>query len=65
MGAPHSNFYWDLNLGRDWRIKIVLSGVEWRCKEMNVTYAATAPMVRKHCVDVKLQSGVILKAASF
>lgn len=45
MGALHSYLYWDLNLGRDWRIKIILNGVEWRRKGMNVTYAVTALMV--------------------
>lgn len=62
MGALHSYLYWDLNLGRDWRIKIILNGVEWRRKGMNVTYAVTALMVNWDREDVTLQSGVISKA---
>lgn len=61
MGALHSYLYWDLNLGRDWRIKIILNGVEWRRKGMNVTYAVTALMVNwdpvktSHCSQVLFQ----------
>lgn len=65
MGAAHSYFYRHLNLGCDWRIKTILSGVEWRRQGMNGTYAATGLMVRNHREDSNLQSGVMSKAASF